>query len=179
METNAAQNFFTRVWNSFITAFRYYAAYSGRCSRFDFWSFTIINGLINICLTVLSSRFWQISFVYFLYSLISFSPSAAVGIRRYHDSGLNAWIFFAVNLILAAAFLAGYYSSPVFFIVALFLVIVNLYIMLRKGDLEANQFGLPGTLPAKAFETAGSIVFALYLLLSLSAFVISSIQPMQ
>lgn len=178
METIAARNFFTRVWNSFITAFRFYAAYSGRCSRFDFWSFTIINGAINICLTVLSSYVWQISFVYFLYSVVSFSPSAAVGIRRYHDSGLNAWIFFAVNLTLAAALLAGYYSSPVFFLVALLLVIVNLYIMLHKGDLEANQFGLPETTPVKAFETAGSIVFAIYLLLSLSAFIISSVQPM-
>ena len=170
METIAAQNFFSRVWNAFISAFRYYAAYSGRSSRFDFWSFTITNGLINILLSLLSSFYRPVGLIYFIYSLVSFSPSAAVGIRRYHDNDLRAWIFLAVNLAMVISIIAALNYHPIFFLAAALLIIINLFIMLRKGNPEANRFGLPETTPVRAFETPGTIVLILYILLNLALF---------
>ena len=75
------------------SGFRNYVGFSGRASRSEFWFwilFTVLVGLFTtiIDLRILSSKIQLISSIW---SLVTFLPSLAVGVRRLHDADRSGW----------------------------------------------------------------------------------------
>ena len=73
-----------------------YADFSGRATRSEYWSFTLVFGLANWVLNLLyqSTGFRLFSIVAALLSLAILAPSLAVSWRRLHDIGKKgSWYF--------------------------------------------------------------------------------------
>ncbi len=102
---------------------RHYATFSGRASRAEFWSFTLLNFLISIILlcfvdsstdedthallACLTTLFW----------LVILIPSWAVTVRRLHDRDHSGLWFFAqfipfIDLVVILFLLLGSLPSP-------------------------------------------------------------------
>jgi len=88
--------------DSYLTTFKKYFQFSGRATRGEFWTFTLLNTVIFIILGILglvlgsvsSSLASLIGLIYGLFSLASLLPSLSVLIRRLHDTGRSGWWFF-------------------------------------------------------------------------------------
>lgn len=91
--------------------YKKYAVFRGRARRSEFWKFSVFNILIIIVFFILAAfvsnaastetqnytgvGFFSIPVFNFLYGVISFLPSLAVGVRRLHDVGKSgAYILF-------------------------------------------------------------------------------------
>lgn len=108
-------------------AFNKYASFNGRASRSEYWYFALASGLIGLSIQLMmglalaasydsysyesASPFASIlTFLAFLWGLISFLPSLAVLVRRLHDTGRSGghffWLFLPfVGVIVLLVFL--------------------------------------------------------------------------
>ena len=106
------------------SGFRNYVGFSGRASRSEFWFwilFTVLVGLFTtiIDLRILSSKIQLISSIW---SLVTFLPSLAIGVRRLHDADRSGWW-----LLLAFIPLIGFVVLIVFWCL--------------EGTRGSNRFG--------------------------------------
>jgi uncharacterized membrane protein YhaH (DUF805 family) len=71
----------------------HYADFKGRASRQEYWMYTLINSIIAVVLSILSSASDSVflSALFIIYYLIILVPSLAVAVRRLHDTGKNGW----------------------------------------------------------------------------------------
>ena len=103
----------------YIHCFKNYATFSGRASRAEYWSFYLINTAISIIPILIvvwgEGRLDEFMIVFPIYSLVSFLPGLAVGVRRMHDVGKSGWFILV----------------PIY----------NLILALTKGDEGTNEFG--------------------------------------
>lgn len=106
-----------------------YVNFEGRARRKEYWTFILTIWLISIAIAVIgwfvgliiSALGNLISGLSGLLSLALLIPTLAVGVRRLHDTGKPTW-----------------------YIVFLFIPIVNLYylyLMLIEGDRGTNEYG--------------------------------------
>ena len=77
------------------SGFRNYVGFSGRASRSEFWYWILFTVLVSIALTIIdlgilgtSSNVNPFSSIW---SLITFLPSLAIGVRRLHDTDRSGW----------------------------------------------------------------------------------------
>jgi uncharacterized membrane protein YhaH (DUF805 family) len=75
------------------SGFRNYVGFSGRASRSELWYwilFAVLAGIVTtiIDLGVLSSKVEPVSSIW---SLVTFLPSLAMGVRRLHDTDRSGW----------------------------------------------------------------------------------------
>ncbi len=79
--------------NWYLMAFKKYAEFSGRSRRKEYWMFFLFNILVSYGITILAgvANIPEIGFLSGLYSLATFIPSLAVGVRRMHDVGKSGW----------------------------------------------------------------------------------------
>jgi len=75
------------------SGFRNYVGFSGRASRSEFWYWILFTVLVSIAATiidlvVLSS---DTSVLSTIWSLATFLPSLAIGVRRLHDTDRSGW----------------------------------------------------------------------------------------
>jgi uncharacterized membrane protein YhaH (DUF805 family) len=75
------------------SGFRNYVSFSGRASRSELWYWILFAVLIGIVMTiidvgVLSIKAQPLSSIW---SLITFLPSLAMGVRRLHDTDRSGW----------------------------------------------------------------------------------------
>jgi uncharacterized membrane protein YhaH (DUF805 family) len=82
------------------SGFRNYVGFSGRASRSEFWYWILFTFLVGIVTTiidlgVLSSKVEPFSSIW---SLVTFLPSLAMGIRRLHDTDRSGW-WWLISLI--------------------------------------------------------------------------------
>ncbi len=78
-----------------------YANFNGRARRSEFWYFTLFNLLTIILIYIFSNLIFGEEFASILNILISlllFTPTIAVTIRRLHDVNLSGW-FIAIQVI--------------------------------------------------------------------------------
>ena len=70
-----------------------YAEFKGRSDRAEFWYFVLLNAIVSIVLSIISSIIGdhERNVLGNLYSLAVFCPSLAVGMRRLHDIGKSGW----------------------------------------------------------------------------------------
>ena len=98
-----------------------YADFSGRARRKEYWMFTLVYFILSLIFGFLDEAF-GISILYTIFVLALVVPSIAVGVRRLHDVGKSGWWLF-VSLI------------PIIGIIYI------LYLMIKDGQPEANQWG--------------------------------------
>lgn len=123
----------------YIGALKKYAVFEGRARRKEYWMFVLFNVLIGFALRVAEavSGAFSSSNQYVLASLYSLAvllPTAALGVRRLHDTGRSGWwmliIFIPlVNLILLAFYIQEGQRGP------------NQYGPDPKGGLDATSSG--------------------------------------
>ncbi|MBQ8829444.1 MAG: DUF805 domain-containing protein [Burkholderiaceae bacterium] len=127
------------IFSWFAYCLKNYFTFSGRASRAQYWSFTLINVLVSFIIALISTPttqvvtieengFYSTSMVedfgiaFIIYSLLMIIPSFAVTVRRLHDRDHTGWwVFWAVLL-------------P-------FLNIVLLVFCLLPSENRANRFG--------------------------------------
>lgn len=81
-----------------------YATFTGRARRSEYWYFCLFNFIVGL---VLGAIFFALSWIW---SLATFIPSLAVGVRRLHDTGRSGW-----NLLWACLPVIGTIILLVFF----------------------------------------------------------------
>lgn len=102
------------IWQCYKRCFKYYATFSGRATRKEYWSFNLITSCFFIII-LCAMGFYEsaigdsesiadiviglsIGGCGCIFACISVIPSLAVTWRRLHDVGFSGWFFF-LNLI--------------------------------------------------------------------------------
>lgn len=83
----------------------------GRAQRKEYWTFTIINSIINLSATYFASYNPLLALCFLPYLLLSIPPSLGVTVRRLHDINRSGWFYF-IKLI-------PFIGYPIFFIMLL------------------------------------------------------------
>jgi uncharacterized membrane protein YhaH (DUF805 family) len=75
------------------SGFRNYVGFSGRASRSEFWYWILFNVLVSIALSIIDLALvsGNTTVLSSIWSLATFLPSLAVGIRRLHDTDRSGW----------------------------------------------------------------------------------------
>ncbi len=83
--------------NWFLLVLKKYAVFSGRAQRAEYWYFILFYVLILIGLSMIDGTTGTfdpetgMGLLSGLFSLATFIPSIAVGVRRLHDTGRSGW----------------------------------------------------------------------------------------
>lgn len=83
--------------NCYLKVLQQYAVFSGRASRCEYWSFTLISFALAVVLAAIDGTMGTFNQAIELGPLSGFYivgtllPSIAVGARRLHDAGYCAW----------------------------------------------------------------------------------------
>lgn len=79
--------------DNYIEVLKKYAVFNGRASRKEYWMFFLVNILIMIGFSLVSSvlRSTIIQVLGILYIIAILVPSLAVYVRRLHDTNHSAW----------------------------------------------------------------------------------------
>ncbi len=80
----------------FIKTLKNYALFEGRASREEFWTFVIFYILCNIAIDFIGSRIGALtdtdqSILSYIYTLALLVPTAAISVRRMHDTSRPGW----------------------------------------------------------------------------------------
>jgi len=82
--------------NWYMQPLKKYAAFTGRARRREYWTFTIVNDIISLVLSVIEdltgiAAETDIGVLIVIFSLFVLIPSLAVSVRRLHDTGRSGW----------------------------------------------------------------------------------------
>ncbi len=76
----------------FLQPFIKYVDFSGRATRLEFWSFTVMNFIIALVLYLLAFTVgWGFFIIVVVYGIAVFLPTWGVWVRRLHDTGRSGW----------------------------------------------------------------------------------------
>ena len=75
----------------YVEVLRKYAVFEGRATRREYWMFSLIHMLVWVATIFMYSFSANLMFIPLLYSIVTFVPSIAVTVRRFHDSGRSGW----------------------------------------------------------------------------------------
>jgi len=77
------------------SGFRNYVGFSGRASRSEFWYWMLFTVLVSIAMNIIDFGIFGISSnvnpFSSIWSLITFLPSLAIGVRRLYDTDRSGW----------------------------------------------------------------------------------------
>ncbi len=104
--------------------FSNYVGFTGRAVRSEYWFFALFSVIIGVVLAVVDAQIFGASVSGGLWSLATFLPSLAVGVRRLHDTDRSGWF-----LLIALIPLIG--------------VILLIVWLATQGTPGANRFGPP------------------------------------
>lgn len=146
------------IFQCYADCFRKYFQFSGRSSRYEYWSFYLVNVLIDLILAIPA-----LEVIGAIYPFVAIIPGLAVCVRRMHDINKSGWKLFApigmfAGIMIVAAFLSAVMEyagvtneifkniKTVFFVASGFVgifVLVGYYVywMAKKGDDQANKYG--------------------------------------
>ena len=68
-----------------------YATFGGRATRQEYWMFVLFHVIALVVALVIDGILGTYGLVYGLYSLASFIPMLAAGVRRLHDGNHSGW----------------------------------------------------------------------------------------
>lgn len=144
--TGAGRN----VFSSYGDCFKKYFDFKGRSTRFEYWSFVLVNFLINFVLAILEGVGEQAQVLSLLYSLVVFIPGISVQVRRLHDINRSGWwllglvmMYVMFVLSLFVPHLEALNLEILFAIMAVLGSVVMLVWMCIKSDEKANDYGEP------------------------------------
>ena len=108
--------------------YRKYLVFSGRASKREYWWFVLLTFLFvwPLFLAEIGTGTWYgfLSFVYFMLTISTVLPLAAVWTRRMHDVGKSAWNGF-------------------FFLIPIIGFFLLLRWLTKDGDVGKNKYGSP------------------------------------
>ncbi|MCC8461298.1 MAG: DUF805 domain-containing protein [Candidatus Megaira endosymbiont of Carteria cerasiformis] len=138
-------NLLTTLHNLFI---RNLFSFKGRVNRRDFIIFNIIYlfiGIILDCLGYFTIYFFnfmnEIVIANSLITLIYLIPDIFIKIRRMHDINFSGWILFKLLIAFLLLALISPFLSMLFYI--MFIIIIPIFLMLKKGTEGINDYGEP------------------------------------
>lgn len=136
--------------------YRNYFNFSGRASRFEYWSFGIVWGIIGLIMGFLAQSFeysGNVELLIFIYSLsiiiglFNIIPYLAVSWRRMHDIGYAGWVSFMPYLgggfFGALSLILGMYMMFVVIVGTISTLLIYIYLFYMPGDNTANRYGEP------------------------------------
>lgn len=135
-----------------ILPFKRYAEFSGRSRRMEFWSFFLLNFIVQGVLyaivmsttdfsalaananpedvmSIYSSMFSGVGLLIPLYGLATFIPNIALNVRRLHDRDMSGW------------WLLGLFIGMVIPLLNIVAAIAYLVLMFLPGTVGPNRFG--------------------------------------
>lgn len=135
-----------------ILPFKRYAQFSGRSRRMEFWSFFLLNFIVQAVLygitmstmdlsalasnanpedvmAIYGQMFSGVGMLIPLYGLATFIPNLAVNVRRLHDRDMSGW------------WLLGLFIGVVIPIINFIAGIAYLVLMFLPGTVGPNRFG--------------------------------------
>ena len=145
------KDLFISLYNIYIVTIKNYFNFKGRCSRKNFWLFTLDSFIISMFLFLIS-KIINTNILTTIYSIFIIIPGLSIASRRFHDCGKSAKLFFITYfvplillLILYIALVANKTVNPILiyliFVIQIIFYIYMLYILLKKGDKETNKYG--------------------------------------
>lgn len=157
-KTTSTERADRNIFQCYADCFIKYFQFSGRSSRYEYWSFYLVNLMISIVLSIPALAVLSV-----IYSFAALIPGLAVAVRRMHDINKSGWkLLLPIGLFLLTAIalatisaVISYSSGPVAideniktvifvglgFFGVLGTVITYLYWMFKKGDPNANKYG--------------------------------------
>ncbi len=116
---------------SIKTCFVKYVDFTGRASRSEFWYFVLFISIISICVEIADAslagqNFWShdgFGPVFWIFNVLIFLPSLAVGIRRLHDINKSGWWCLLSFTVIG--------------------IIPLIYWYVKQSDQSSNDFGNP------------------------------------
>ena len=132
------------LWETYLRPWKKYAQFSGRASRNEYWTFTLINLAIYIAFGIVLPLIFGVGnpsrepnpivllvqLIYFVFALAAFIPKLSVSVRRLHDTDRSGWW-------LIPCMICG---------------IILLVFGLQEGDHGTNQYG-PDPYDDGSYET--------------------------
>lgn len=106
----------------YIAVLQKYSVFEGRAARPEFWWFTLLNIMAALALAAVDAVIFGGPLLYILYALATLIPSAAVGVRRLHDTGRTGWWLLLVLVPLAGP-------------------LVLLFFFVQDGQVGHNEYG--------------------------------------
>ena len=130
----------------FINAFKLYGVFSGRSTREEYWTFTLIYLMAYLTLSIIAYfiNSEMFSFLLGILSLAVIIPSISITTRRLHDVGRSGWwqlspligyLFAFIGVAQESTLLASAGGA-----LALLLFVLLLYFLLQPSD-DDNPYG--------------------------------------
>ena len=121
------------LWQTYLRPWKKYAQFTGRASRKEYWTFSLINAAVYVVFGVVVPLMFGgadpsrepnpivilTQLIYFVFALAAFIPSLSVAVRRLHDTNRSGWW-------LIPCMICG---------------IILLVFGLQEGDVGHNQYG--------------------------------------
>ena len=192
----AAEPMETGIWKNFWKCLKKYFTFSGRASRYEYFSF----GLCFFCITLVTSilgAFSQfLSWVSTLCYLLLIIPMFAVLSRRFHDIGKNLWngffnwiVYGLISALIVGTVFVIFSAAPVKLAVlgalsyalitfVLFGIAVSLRCLVyvcRRGQTETNQYGDVPVLNNPATEKTAFWIIVFYFSLNIFFYVLMTV----
>ena len=77
--------------NWYLGVLKKYASFAGRAGRKEYWYFCLCSVIVIFGLKLIGRLMDVGNLLYNIYSLATFLPGIAVGIRRMHDTNRGGW----------------------------------------------------------------------------------------
>ncbi len=100
---------------NYLQPWKKYADFSGRATRAEYWTFTLVNFVISLVFEVLTLGAESFAIFSGIFGLATLIPGLAVGARRMHDTGNSGW----------------YLLVPFY----------NLFLLFSEGNQGPNEYG--------------------------------------
>lgn len=78
-------------FNYFLNCWKNALDFGGKSRRVEYWSFAIINTIINLLILSLSQAWSQLVWISIIYLAASILPYSSLLFRRMRDTGFSMW----------------------------------------------------------------------------------------
>lgn len=89
-----------------------YADFEGKTSRKEFWMFVLLNAIVVILLALIDVFLLEKMILTWIYSIVSYIPNLAIGVRRLRDAGEGWYNLFWSIVPFGGLYLIYLYCKP-------------------------------------------------------------------
>lgn len=178
------------MFQSFLNAYINYFKFSGRTSRYEYFSFILMFLCAVVAIIVLSALISPFLFIlYIFFALASIIPMLSITNRRLHDTGRNLWnglfnwyvytsVFGMVSISITYALMSPkgmLISYLITFVLMLFAQIRYLVFVCKRGGTESNKYGEAPKLNDEKHEKTAFWLIIIFFAITIVANILSFI----